>query len=95
MSASHNTPERTRWAAVVALALIIFMAGLDMTIAAIALPAIGDEFGVPAGSTQWVQLSYLLPSPPSWTRGTAAGPSACSPHSARSARWRAPPWAAR
>lgn len=58
----QTTVTQTRWDVVVALAVMIFMFGLDMTIAATALPAIGRDLAVDTVTTQWVQLGYLLPS---------------------------------
>jgi MFS family permease len=53
--------ERTLWPAVVAVGIAVLMAALDMTIVAIALPAIGWEFGAPPERAQWVILAYTLP----------------------------------
>lgn len=63
MTATGTPPavERTRWAAVVALGLAVFMAAVDLTVVATALPSIGASFGVGPASTQWVVLTYSTP----------------------------------
>ncbi|TVT13590.1 multidrug efflux MFS transporter, partial [Amycolatopsis rhizosphaerae] len=55
------TADRTRWGAVVAVALGSVLAGLDLTVVAVALPGIGTDLGVSPASAQWVMLGYLLP----------------------------------
>ena len=54
-------PERNRWGVVVGLGLLVFMATLDATAVAIALPAIERGYGVTTTVTEWVVLGYLLP----------------------------------
>jgi MFS family permease len=54
-------PERNRWSVVVGLGLVVFMATLDATAVAIALPAIERGYGVTTTVTEWVVLGYLLP----------------------------------
>ncbi len=61
MSTAPAAVERTRWTAVVALGMAVFVAGLDMTIVATALPTIGAELGVTPSTVQWVILSYSIP----------------------------------
>lgn len=58
---ASSAPERTNWAAVVAVGLGIVLVALDMTIVAVALPAIGGDFGLAPEPTQWVLLAYSLP----------------------------------
>lgn len=53
--------ERTRWAAVIALGLAVFMAAIDLTVVATALPSIGTSFSATPGETQWVVLAYGTP----------------------------------
>ncbi|SFB33764.1 Major Facilitator Superfamily protein [Amycolatopsis marina] len=53
--------ERTRWSAVVAVALGVVLAALDMSVVAVALPALGADFGAGPQVTQWVLLGYSLP----------------------------------
>jgi MFS family permease len=60
MSQVHAV-EKTVWPAVVALGIAVLMAALDMTIVAIALPAIGRDFGAAPDVTQWIILAYNLP----------------------------------
>lgn len=55
------TVDRTRWGAVVAVALGIVLVALDMTVVAVALPEIGRAFGATPATTQWVVLAYMLP----------------------------------
>jgi hypothetical protein len=59
--AAGGTPTTTRWGAVVAVGVAIVLAALDMTIVAVALPAIGAELSAPPAVTQWVSLAYFLP----------------------------------
>ncbi|MCO1653430.1 MFS transporter [Pseudonocardia humida] len=54
-------PATSRWSTVVVVSLGIVLGSLDMTIVAVALPAIGAELGAGPSSTQWVLLGYLLP----------------------------------
>ncbi len=54
-------PDHTRWGAVVALGLAMFVVTSDMTIAAVALPGVGVDLGVGPGATAWVLLAYTLP----------------------------------
>ena len=53
--------ERTRWSAVLAVALGVVLVGLDMTVVAVTLPLLGEYFDVGASTTQWVMLAYMLP----------------------------------
>ncbi len=53
--------ERTRWSAVVAVALGVVLAALDMTVVAVVLPELGADFGAGPSVTQWVLLGYSLP----------------------------------
>jgi MFS family permease len=46
---------------VVAVGVAVFMATLDRSIVAVALPVIEREFHTPTSTTQWVVLGYLLP----------------------------------
>jgi MFS family permease len=54
-------PEPNRWWLVVAAALTVFMAALDISIVAVALPSIEESFGTRTTATEWVALAYLLP----------------------------------
>uniref|UniRef100_UPI001BDD7CA3 MFS transporter n=1 Tax=Pseudonocardia lacus TaxID=2835865 RepID=UPI001BDD7CA3 len=57
-----STPVATsRWSTVVVVSLGIVLGALDMTIVAVALPAIGADLGAGPSGTQWVLLGYLLP----------------------------------
>ncbi|MFD0560468.1 putative MFS family arabinose efflux permease [Stackebrandtia endophytica] len=51
----------TRWGPVVALALAMVVNTSDMTIAAIVLPGIADDFGITPATSAWVLLAYSLP----------------------------------
>jgi MFS family permease len=55
------TTVENRWWLVVAAALTVFMAALDVSIVAVALPSIEETFGTHATVTEWVALAYLLP----------------------------------
>jgi MFS family permease len=52
--------ERARWSLVVAMALATFMAMLDMTVVAMALPAITTEFGTTPATSEWVVIGYVV-----------------------------------
>ncbi|NEE00906.1 MFS transporter [Phytoactinopolyspora halotolerans] len=52
---------RNRWWLVIAAGLAVFMAQVDVTVVHVALPTIGQEFGISAALTQWVVLGYVLP----------------------------------
>jgi MFS transporter, DHA2 family, multidrug resistance protein len=54
-------PIRTRWPAVVAVTVMVFVAGLDMTIVAVALPDLSADFVVGPGAAQLAVLAYALP----------------------------------
>lgn len=53
--------QQNRWWLVAAAALTVFMAALDVSIVAVALPSIEESFGTRATATEWVALAYLLP----------------------------------
>ncbi|MFD0899011.1 MFS transporter [Actinomadura sediminis] len=53
--------DRSHWWPVVGCGLVIFMATLDTSIVAVALPRLERDFGVPTSATEWVVLGYLLP----------------------------------
>jgi MFS family permease len=57
----HAPVSHTRWLAVVAIGLSIYMATLDMTIVATALPTIGRSLNSTATGTQWLLVAYNLP----------------------------------
>jgi len=57
----HAPVANTRWLAVIAIGLSIYMATLDMTIVATALPTIGHSFHSEATGTQWLLVAYNLP----------------------------------
>ncbi|MEV4257731.1 MFS transporter, partial [Spirillospora sp. NPDC049652] len=50
-----------RWWLVGAAALVVFMATLDTSVVAVALPALERDLGVPTAAVEWVVLGYLLP----------------------------------
>ncbi len=52
---------RSHWWPVVGCGLVVFMATLDTSIVAVALPVLERDFGVPTAATEWVVLGYLLP----------------------------------
>ncbi|MBO2463394.1 MFS transporter [Actinomadura violacea] len=53
--------ERNRWWPVIGCGLVVFMATLDTSIVAVALPAIERDFGARTAATQWAVLGYLIP----------------------------------
>src|SRR4051794_35314695 len=57
----HAPVANTRWLAVIAIGLSIYMATLDMTIVATALPTIGHSFHSGATGSQWLLVAYNLP----------------------------------
>ncbi|MFI0357117.1 MFS transporter [Actinomadura sp. 9N407] len=52
---------KNRWWLVAGTALVVFMATLDTSVVAVALPALERDFGVRTAATEWVVLGYLLP----------------------------------
>ncbi|GAA1818153.1 MFS transporter [Actinomadura chokoriensis] len=52
---------RNQWWPVAGSGLVVFMATLDTSIVAVALPAFERDFGVRTSATEWVVLGYLLP----------------------------------
>ena len=56
-----NPAAATRWLLVVAAGLSVFMATLDMSVVAIALPAVERDLAIPTSLSEWVLLGYLLP----------------------------------
>ncbi|MGP4844435.1 MFS transporter [Marinobacter sp. 1Y8] len=61
----NDTPEpvitRTRWSAVVTLALATLIVASELTLSAFALPLISTELDMPSSATAWVLLAYTLP----------------------------------
>jgi MFS family permease len=53
--------ERNQWWLVIAAALAVFMASVDMSIVNVALPAIEGDLGITTSMTEWIVLAYLLP----------------------------------
>ncbi|WP_433465134.1 MFS transporter [Spirillospora sp. CA-128828] len=53
--------QRARWWPVIGSGLVVFMATLDTSIVAVALPALERDFGVRTAAAEWVVLGYLLP----------------------------------
>ncbi|MFI0482786.1 MFS transporter [Actinomadura sp. 9N215] len=53
--------QRNTWWPVIGGSLVVFMATLDTSIVAVALPAIERDFGIRTSATEWVVLGYLLP----------------------------------
>ncbi|PXY33110.1 hypothetical protein BAY59_08305 [Prauserella coralliicola] len=61
MAETPTTEPRTRWSAVAAVSLGVVLVALDMTVVAVALPALGADLGAEPALTQWVLLAYSLP----------------------------------
>ncbi|GAB3500367.1 MFS transporter [Amycolatopsis cihanbeyliensis] len=55
------TGRPTRWAAVATLAIATLVVSSELSMAGFALPLVGAEFGVGAGTATWVLLAYSLP----------------------------------
>nr|WP_052477650.1 MFS transporter [Kibdelosporangium sp. MJ126-NF4] len=53
--------ERNQWWLVIAAALAVFMASVDISIVNVALPAIERDLEIATSLTEWVVLAYLLP----------------------------------
>ncbi|GAA0243889.1 MFS transporter [Saccharothrix mutabilis subsp. mutabilis] len=51
----------TRWGAVLAVALSVVLAALDLTAVVVALPVMGEDLGAGPTVTQWVLHAYNLP----------------------------------
>ncbi|MFA1543582.1 MFS transporter [Actinomadura monticuli] len=58
---TREAAQPDRWWLVVAAALAVFMASVDMSIVNVALPAIEHDLQVAPSLTEWVVLAYLLP----------------------------------
>ncbi|WP_199432488.1 MFS transporter [Qaidamihabitans albus] len=58
---AHVDRQRDRWWLVAAVGLAVFMASVDMSIVAVALPVIEGDFEITTSMTEWVLLAYLLP----------------------------------
>lgn len=61
MSGAPATPVNTSWPAVVAVAAMVFMTGLDMTIVAVALPDLATDLDTGPSTAQLATLAYLVP----------------------------------
>jgi MFS family permease len=59
--ATASEQHKDQWWLVIAAALAVFMASIDMSIVNVALPAIERDVGIDASVTEWVVLAYLLP----------------------------------
>ena len=61
---STSRPERistTRsWAALVCLSVLQFFIAVDVTVVNVALPSIGDDFGVDPRGLTWVVVGYTI-----------------------------------
>ena len=60
-TAPQGGPQKNQWWLVIAAALAVFMASVDMSIVNIALPAIEHDLKIGTSMTEWVVLAYLLP----------------------------------
>lgn len=61
MRSVYADEERNQWWLVIAAALAVFMASVDMSIVNVALPVIERDLGIATSMTEWVVLAYLLP----------------------------------
>ncbi|MCW4353373.1 MFS transporter [Hoyosella sp. YIM 151337] len=61
LSSRIATSPRTQWAPVIVLALAMLVVTSEISIAAVALPAVGADLGVTPAATAWVLLAYALP----------------------------------
>jgi MFS family permease len=48
------------WAALIVLCGALFLDGLDVSMVGVALPSIGSDLGLSAGTLQWVVSGYVL-----------------------------------
>lgn len=53
--------SRSGWWLVVAMALVTYLAMLDMTVVTVALPMVTEEFGTTPAVSEWLVVAYLLP----------------------------------
>ena len=53
--------RRTRWGAVVAVAVATVLVALDMSVVAVVLPDLGGAFDASPSTAQWAVLAYLIP----------------------------------
>jgi MFS family permease len=58
---AQDEGERNQWWLVIAAALAVFMASVDMSIVNVALPAIERDLKISTSMTEWTVLAYLLP----------------------------------
>jgi EmrB/QacA subfamily drug resistance transporter len=58
---TQDGTQKNQWWLVIAAALAVFMASVDMSIVNIALPAMESELGIDTSVAEWVVLAYLLP----------------------------------
>jgi len=59
--AQQGGTQKNQWWVVIAAALAVFMASVDMSIVNVALPAMQHDLRIDASVTEWVVLAYLLP----------------------------------
>ncbi len=59
-SAGSDTPESTRWAALIVLCVGMLMIVLDATVVNVALPSIQDDLGFSQSGLAWVVNAYLI-----------------------------------
>src|SRR5437763_14308106 len=60
MSSLRETPDRSRWIALVVLCTGMLMIVLDATIVNVALPSIQNDLGFSQSSLAWVVNAYLI-----------------------------------
>lgn len=60
-TSSRGPAAPNQWWLVIAAALAVFMASVDMSIVNVALPEIEHDFGIATSMTEWIVLAYLLP----------------------------------
>src|SRR3954465_4974823 len=52
--------SRRTWALLMTLCLVLFLAGLDVSMIGVALPSIGTELDLSTSSLQWLVSGYVL-----------------------------------
>lgn len=59
-SRGHSPSSTCAWVVLFAMSMLQFFIAVDVTVVNIALPSVGDEFGVDAHSLTWVVVGYTI-----------------------------------
>ncbi len=56
----HKSERAARWTGLVGICIASFLGCLDLTLINTMLPAIGQQFAMPLGATQWIASSFMV-----------------------------------